>query len=659
MPEADDAVPFPLRPVVGALLESQPVPAFFVSDPALPVIANATARRLLSETPLGPRVLADDGTDLWTIIAGRADEGEPPLNFNLRVRDGNGDLLQTALSVVPMRGPRGTLSSAIVFVLNIPAERLGDAGVPHEESADELEALVARLGPQISADQVHLVEFDRDSDFTGKIRAFWSASGESCPLREISLAAAPCGAFQGKRVLTVPSGLGKAYPALPLLSAFESYVGVALLGRDGEQIGVLTALWREPLKDGPGMAAVLTIASLEAARELREEIARRELLESEQRYGSVFEGSAVPILLVEPGTTQIVDANSAAVTFYGYSRDDFFSMSILQLDLLPAEVTQAEIGRITEGQRNRFVGQHLLASGRIRDVEVNMGPITVSGRRLLYAMINDITERKSMEAEIERSRHSLERTVAQRTEDLLRANSELQHASMARDMVFVNLAQELRTSLQTITGFSALLLDGMAGDLTPEQHRQVEMIHQAGKRLATFAATLVETQRAEQVPAVELEQFDLVTFAESVIFGLASFAEDKGLALVLAADERPVPVTTDRYKLQQILLNLLSNAIRYTERGSVTVRVGRTAQGESVVAIADTGVGIADERLETLFEGPEVHEGPAGIGLPASQRTAALLGGSIHAQSMVGRGTVFTLRLPTAVASEKEVDSDG
>jgi signal transduction histidine kinase len=271
----------------------------------------------------------------------------------------------------------------------------------------------------------------------------------------------------------------------------------------------------------------------------------------------------------------------------------------------------------------------------------------VGGRQLLYLMINDITERKRMEAELERSRRNLEVIVAQRTQDLLRANAELQQASTARDMVFVNLSQELRTSLQTITGFSDLLASGAPGTLNHEQHRQVEMIQQAGKRLAAFAATLMESRRlVESQTACESEEVDLVTLAESVLFGLAAFAEDKGLRLELVADERPLDVITDRYKLQQVMLNLLSNAIRYTDRGSVTVTVARDADGQRSVSVADTGPGLSAEQIETVFSGPEVHDSAAGIGLPTSRRIAAMLGGSITVTSEIDRGSVFTLRIP-------------
>jgi len=157
----------------------------------------------------------------------------------------------------------------------------------------------------------------------------------------------------------------------------------------------------------------------------------------------------------------------------------------------------------------------------------------------------------------------------------------------------------------------------------------------------------METRRtAESETVFESDEVDLVSLAESVLFGLSAFAEDKGLKLSLEADERPIDTITDRYKLQQIMLNLLSNAIRYTDRGGVTVSIARDPDGQNRISVADTGPGLSSEQLSTVFDGPEVHDSAAGIGLPTSRRIAAMLGGSITVTSELKRGSVFTLTIP-------------
>lgn len=639
------------RPFLAALIESQPLPALLYGAGGAEMVHNAPAMPLITLAPDGAeRALVQDGTDLWTIIAARADEADLFLDMRARVRLSDGQAPEMTLTVAPLRGPHGSLAGALVMVLSMPSQRLREAvaGATSAVSFD-FGAAAGLLGEMSGAAQVAVLEVDPEFSADASVLSVWTADG-STPERTVGpVRGTVLDAFAGRRIVCVPSGLGAAYPDDPIVAegGFEAFLGVALADQSGHQKGLLVGLWREPLADVPGTSALFLIMAGRVARGLVDMVARRELRESEQRYGSVFEGSAVPILLIEPQTTQIVDANPAACAMYGYPHPELVTMSILQIDAMNAENVQAELQRALVGSRSNFNARHMLSDGNVRDVEVSIGPIRVGGRELLYVMVNDVTARKQMEAELERSRRNLEVIVGQRTEDLLRANAELQQASTARDMVFVNLAQELRTSLQTIMGFSDLLASGMAGDLTDEQRRQVEMIQQAGKHLTTFAKTLMESRRITQRDLVcDAEDFDLVTLAESVLFGLEAFAEDKGLLLTLVADERPVDVTTDRYKLQQILLNLLSNAIRYTARGGVTVTVSRSEEMVSV-AVEDTGPGLLPEQLSTIFDGPEVHDSASGIGLPTSRRVAAMLGGTIEVESTPGRGSVFVLTVPS------------
>lgn len=638
------------RPFIAALMESQPLPALLYGNGGAGFIHNAAAHSLVTEAPDGSqRVLVQDGTDLWTILAARADEASPFLDLRVRIRLNDGQAPEMTVTLVPLRGSGGSLMGALIMVLSMPSQRLREAGgTVSSTTAYDFAAAAGLLGEMSGAARVAILEVD--PEFTSDVGALavWAVDGASDERPLVSMRGTAFDSFAGRRIVCVPSGAAAAYPDDPVLSegGYEGFLGIALANEAGQQIGVLAGVWREPITDVPGISALFLIMSRRVARGLADTVARRELRESEQRYGSVFEGSAVPIMLIEPQTTQIVDANPAACAMYGYPHEEFVTMSILQIDAMNAENVQAELRRALEGSRSNFSARHMLAAGGARDVEVSIGPIRVGGRQLLYMMVSDVTERRRMEAELERSRRNLEMMVGQRTEDLLRANAELQQASTARDMVFVNLAQELRTSLQTITGFSDLLASGMAGALSDEQRRQVEMIQQAGKRLTAFASTLMESRRAMQDLSCDAEDFDVVALTESVLFGLTAFAEDKGLTLRLIADERPIDVTTDRYKLQQILLNLLSNAVRYTERGGVTVTVRRADEEHVSVAVQDTGPGMPPERLETLFDGPEVHDSAAGIGLPTSRRLATMLGGTIEADSIPKQGTTFTLTVP-------------
>lgn len=640
------------HPYLVALLEAQPLPTMLFDADGELVISNTAIGHLLVQGPGGsPRMIAQDGTDLWTIIVARADEASPLFDVRLRLRLPDAQSAEAMMAVLPFRGERGVLAGALVLVLHVPSERLRDSVSTGLSAAPrDFEPVIAHLGSITGAERVAVFEIDPDYSSEAHVLSHWAASDDSHKgPTTLSVHRTALDSLSGRRLVCIPTGLAEAYPEDPMLAGgdYDAFVGVALASPDGDQIGLLVGVWRQRLTDIASISAAFSIVAWQVAQSLTDMLAKRELKESEQRYGAVFEGSAVPILLVEPDTTQVVDANPAACRMYGYPHEEFTTMSVLQIDALASDVVHEELRRALKGNRSNFIARHLLGAGELRDVEVNIGPIAVGGRQLLYMMISDITERKRMEAELERNRRNLEMIVGQRTEDLLRANAELQQASTARDMVFVNLAQELRTSLQTITGFSDLLASGAPGGLNREQRRQVEMIQQAGKRLSAFAVTLMETRRvAESEMVCESEELDLVSLAESVLFGLSAFAEDKGLQLSLEATERPIKVVTDRYKLQQIMLNLLSNAIRYTDRGGVTVTIERAEDGHNRVSVADTGPGLSPEQLARVFDGPEVHDSAAGIGLPTSRRIAAMLGGTITAMSELRRGSIFMLTIP-------------
>ncbi|MBF4510269.1 MAG: PAS domain-containing sensor histidine kinase [Aeromicrobium sp.] len=652
-PYADDRAPA----FLAALVDAQPLPAFaYSADGRLIACGRAAAALCVGAGTIGPRVLADDGTDLWTIVSGRSEEADPLYELKVPLRTASSETTDATLAVIPLRGRGGTLGGALVIVTG-----LSDVGY-REVSASRraewsgegvFERLVADLGALTGADCVCLAEVvDPDDDRAGApLIAVWERGrGRQAPIASYpAVGPALVRTLKGRHGVTVvDAGPDALSPDQRWVSkGLRSMACASVRSADGRPLGALAALWRSAPSDLTGIQAAVEIVGFEIAGLLCRLVTEQELKEAEQRYGAVYEGSATPIILIDPGTTQIVDANPAACSFYGIPHAEIVTMSVIQLDALSPDGVQRELARALDGSRSRFAGKHRAADGAIRDVEVSTGVITVAGRRLLYGMLNDITERLRMEAAIERQQRDLETTVAQRTEDLMRANAELQQATIVRDMVLASLNREVRTSLQTITGFTEIILGGEAGSLTEEQERQLSMVLDAGQHLGTFLGGLAESSRDDDAEArIDVEKSDLVALVESVVFGLASFAADKGLELAVVADERPVIAETDRYKVQKILLNLLSNAIRHTDRGAVTVTVMPDGPDGSMISVADTGPGIPQERLETLFADAGDREGVSGLTLSTSRQAAEAIGASIEVESAPGHGTIFTVWLP-------------
>ncbi len=263
-------------------------------------------------------------------------------------------------------------------------------------------------------------------------------------------------------------------------------------------------------------------------------------------------------------------------------------------------------------------------------------------------VFSDITAQKQLEK-------NLEDVVAERTGALEASLGELETANRVKDDFLASMSHELRTPLNSIIGFSGILSGGLAGPLNDEQAKQVAMIRQSGERLLGLVNDLLDLERIEAGKVdVITEEFDLVELVDIMIETMRPMADAKGLGFERLAGVMMVPMWSDRERLGQIVLNLLSNAIKYTDDGAVTVRVDASRDGmEAVIEVRDTGRGIAPVDQEGIFDrfsavrglARRAEEG-AGLGLSISRRLAALLGGTIEAESEIGRGSAFTVRLP-------------
>lgn len=254
------------------------------------------------------------------------------------------------------------------------------------------------------------------------------------------------------------------------------------------------------------------------------------------------------------------------------------------------------------------------------------------------------------------SRHLVACVLADRAA-LALANAKLyaesQRLSKAKSEILAVTSHELRTPLNAIIGYASLLEDGITGPVTEAQAAQLRRIGSAAKHLLSLIneiLTLASIEAGKQ--QLDLEEIDLVSTLREVADMAESSAAAKGLRLETRLPAGAVMITTDATKLRQVVLNLLSNSVKFTAEGSVTLAVD-WSEAEVAVSVADTGIGIAPEHLDLVFEPffQEDHRnvGQAsgtGLGLAVSRELARLMGGDLTATSTRGVGTVFQLRLP-------------
>jgi PAS domain S-box-containing protein len=357
---------------------------------------------------------------------------------------------------------------------------------------------------------------------------------------------------------------------------------------------------------------------------------------------------------------RILDVNEAYCQMSGYRRQQLIGMHLSDLEVMETpEQIDAHNRRIIARGQDRYVSQHRRSDGSFYDVEVSVSYLPGDGGRF-SGFIRDITERKQAEERIVRLNMELEERVRARTRELSTANielvntnAELERATRAKSSFLASMSHELRTPLNSIIGFTTILLKGLAGPINEEQETQLSMVSESGRHLLSLINDVLDLSKIEAGRATAcIEDIDLESLIEAVRDMVDPLADAKGLQLVFTSGSDGEPLRSDPRMLTQILINLVGNAIKFTDSGTVTLAV--SDDGDVMrFAVSDTGCGISPSDLPHIMESfyqadlPNRAKSPGtGLGLSISSQLAAVLGGSLSAESALGVGSTFTLTVP-------------
>jgi PAS domain S-box-containing protein len=392
------------------------------------------------------------------------------------------------------------------------------------------------------------------------------------------------------------------------------------------------------------MAGLLAAAihRTRASEKLRERTAK--LAESQEQYRLLFDSNPFPVWVFDLETLVFLAVNDAAIQHYGFSRDEFLSMTIKAIR--PPESTPALLADIAQLRPDAgTVGawQHRKKDGNIIDVEITARPISFGGRRGRLVLVNDVTDRLRNDKALEQ------------------AKAEADRANHAKSEFLSRMSHELRTPMNAILGFAQLL---EMENLTADHKESVGHIIRGGRHLLELINEVLDISR--------IEAGHLTLSTEPVELG-ETLRETTELVRPLAADRQitinPLPacelyVLADRQRLKQVLINLISNAIKYNRiHGSVSVHCGER-EGLVRISIIDTGAGIPSDRfaqLFTPFERLGAEQGTVegtGLGLAVTKRLVEAMNGAIGVHSLQGQGTTFWLEFAATKSPLLAADVD-
>ncbi|HEY9607809.1 response regulator [Allocoleopsis sp.] len=422
------------------------------------------------------------------------------------------------------------------------------------------------------------------------------------------------------------------------------------------------------------------------------------LRQSEEKFAKAFRSCPSAFTITRQSDGCHIEVNESFCQFTGYTREEVIGRTAVELNLWVNWEDRTQLFHLLqkEGMIRNYEFNFRTKSGEVRTALLSAEMIDLDGQRYVISVSQDISDRQQAQAALQQAKEAAET------------------ANRAKSRFLANMSHELRTPLNAIIGFTQLLTRDSS--LNSEQQDYIGIIQRSGEHLLELINNVLQMSKIE-VGRITLNKnsFDLYHLLDSLEAMLQLPAQNKGLQLVFdRAPTLPQYIKTDESKLRQALINLLTNAIKFTSEGGVTLRVARKLQVERLKVegsrdlpverlysptgmlakrhevqtaqrdvdqvegsqpfsnlqpvtlyfeVEDTGSGIAPEEMNSLFEpfvqtqtGRKSLEG-TGLGLPITRQFVELMGGDIRVSSTLGKGSIFTFNIEVELAQELEIET--
>jgi len=504
--------------------------------------------------------------------------------------------------------------------------------------------------------------FDRAADPI-LIHAQWRVVYANPPLLRLLRVRDPAGFIGGHWNPPVPE---------PEIAAYRDhvervYAGEArppferlFLREDGSQVHVEVSASPFVLEGNP--AGLVIVRDISQRRE-DESVLRN----SEQRYRELFKSNPLPMIVFDVETLYFLAANRAACQKYGYSREEFLRMTLLDVfvpeDAGRLQAVQRE--RASEVLRHLNGFRHRLRDGTVIDVEMTSHVTTMEGRPARTVVVFDVTERVRAEGELRQHRDRLSELVQERTSQLRDALNAAEAANRAKSEFVANMSHEFRTPLHAIGSFASMGTRRVnAGGPVQKLGDYFLRIEESSHRLLGLVNGLLDIAKLE-AGKVELRvrNGDLGRLLHEVAAGMSSVAHARDIRLEVSMDTHDAQASFDHDRIFQVVQNLLSNALKFSPPGSaihITLNDDALDDGAPALRIdvSDAGPGIPPDELDSIFRKFEQSSatrssaGGTGLGLAISREICLLHGGDIRVRNGSEVGAVFSVRLPRGSRTE-------